>query len=142
MEPSASRHDQFKLGRLDESRDNLDVLGKTKLFLPQKGIESLLVGIPARGLGLTTARNSVARSVFLVGKPVKMYCKVRSTNLLFGFSPHSLLSLHPSHDISCPSVPSAPVRPTERYFRLHDHVKQHVHAELYIIVGNIICYTV
>lgn len=128
MEPSASRHHQFKPGRLDESRDNLDVMGKKKLFIPQPGIESLPVGIPARGLGLTTARTSVNRFVFLIGKPVKVYCKVRGTNLLFGFSPHPLLSLHPSHDISCPSVPSAPVRPTERHVRFHDHVKQHVHV--------------
>lgn len=103
-------------------------MGKKKLFLSQPGIESLLVGIPARGLGLTTARTSVARSVLLVGKPVEIYCKVRGTNLLFGFSPYPLLSLHPSHDISCPSVPSAPVRATERHARLYDHVKKHVHV--------------
>jgi len=53
MEPSASRHDQFKPGRLDESSENLDVMEKKKLFVPRPGIESLLVGIPARGFGLT-----------------------------------------------------------------------------------------
>jgi hypothetical protein len=56
MGPSASRHNQFKPGRLDESRDNLNVMEKKILYHTQPGIESLLFDFPARGLGLTTAR--------------------------------------------------------------------------------------
>jgi hypothetical protein len=95
-ESSASRHVQFKPGILDDSRANLDVTEKRKLYLSHPGIESLLFGRQSRGL--ITIRTELSRSLFLVGKSIN-YAETYKVRI-FSLCSLSilLLSFHPSYE--------------------------------------------